>query len=374
MRDWAEIGKSFPHYENWCYKKTFRMDKPTFISLCEEFCIPFMPVRDTQLRPCIPAPKRLAMFLEWVAFGSPYEAIAGKYDVSRAVTFNILHEVAGVLKGRLTARMIRFPVGDDLMRCMEEFEHLCCLPFCAGAMDGTFMKIDKPFVWGDTFYCYKKFPAIIVFACTDASGCFRTVSAGRPGQVGDALTFNFSKLKDKIDKGEWLQVPQQYARRMVLNGVRFKPYLCADSAFALSTHVMKCYEVEEPNIMQLNFNYALIRTRRVVECTFGRWKMRFRIVQNSRLSNPRFAADVALVTCALHNFLEKRGQSIEPNPGEPLPSPFVPSNIAGALPRDDVGAVRLRDVLADHVTRRLQISPAVPMPSYSQVLNGPVEV
>jgi hypothetical protein len=47
--------------------------------------------------------------------------------------------------------MINCPEGADLMRVMnDEFKGLCYLPFCAGAIDGTFMKIEKPREWGDT--------------------------------------------------------------------------------------------------------------------------------------------------------------------------------------------------------------------------------
>jgi len=77
-----------------------------------------------------------------------------------------------------------------------------------------------------------------------------------------------------------------------------KPYICADSAFALSPSVMKCYENVNPNREQ--FNYALIRTRRVVECSFGRLKKRFPILKHSRLPNPIFAGNVAMEDAFLY--------------------------------------------------------------------------
>jgi len=41
------------------------------------------------------------------------------------------------------------------------------------------MKIEKPYNWGDTYYCYKKHMAIILFVRVDARGRFMYVSAGR---------------------------------------------------------------------------------------------------------------------------------------------------------------------------------------------------
>ena len=40
---------------------------------------------------------------------------------------------------------------------MQEFEELCHLERCAGAVDGTFMKINEPKVdFADSYWCYKK--------------------------------------------------------------------------------------------------------------------------------------------------------------------------------------------------------------------------
>jgi hypothetical protein len=39
-------------------------------------------------------------------------------------------------------------------------------------MDGIFMRIEKPYNWGDTYYFYKKHMAIILFVRVDARGRF----------------------------------------------------------------------------------------------------------------------------------------------------------------------------------------------------------
>ena len=51
---------------------------------------------------------------------------------------------------------------------IHEFSGLCSLPCCAGAMNGTFMKIEKPCKWGDAYFCCKKHMAIILFVCVGA--------------------------------------------------------------------------------------------------------------------------------------------------------------------------------------------------------------
>jgi len=71
---------------------------------------------------------------------------------------------------------------------------LCGLPCCGGALDGTFMLITKPSDFGDTYYCYKHFTAIIVLGRVDARGIFTYVNAGRPGSVGDSYMYRHSLL------------------------------------------------------------------------------------------------------------------------------------------------------------------------------------
>ena len=139
----------------------------------------------------------------------------------------------------------------------------------------------------------------------------------------------------------------------LFSGRTVKPFIVADAAFALSDRVMKCYDTANPTPNQFAFNYALIRTRRVVECGFGRVKGRFRILSDSRLQNPRFAADVAMVCFGLHNILERFKCPFEPG----LLPIFEPSDEQGAR-RDSDRALDVRDLLAEHMHAVLGVVPA----------------
>ena len=84
--------------------------------------------------------------------------------------------------------------------------------------------------------------------------------------------------------------------------------MCASSQALQGEHgsMMKC--LDETCYMQpheLTFNYRLIRTRRVIEQACGRLKGRFTTMSNCSLNRIVFAADVALVCCALQNFCER---------------------------------------------------------------------
>ena len=55
--------------------------------------------------------------------------------------------------------------------------------------------------------------------------------------MGEAFTFNHSSLKEKIDAGEWLEGQAQEVQ-----GRLVRPYLVADSAFALTQSLIKGYD------------------------------------------------------------------------------------------------------------------------------------
>ena len=116
--------------------------------------------------------------------------------------------------------------------------------------------IKKPYEFGDTYFCYKKFCAILVLGCVGARGIFTYVNAGRPGSVGDSSAFRHSLLYEKIHSGEWL------AHTSTLIEEDVKPFLVADAPFSLDSTCIKCYNDTGPmSKYNHSFNYSLIRTR-----------------------------------------------------------------------------------------------------------------
>ena len=188
--------------------------------------------------------------------------------------------------------------------------------------------------------------------------------------MGDAATWNNCSLHDQLESR--LQLPDD-VHGILANGTEITPYIVADSAFALRPEVMKCYEVVQPSAAQFNFNYAVIRTRRVVECAFGRLKGRFPLLVNSRLSNPTFAKDVALVACALHNWCEKYADCAIPlstwkeHESTTLQPVFQPLN-----PRVDAASTK-RALLAELMRVKLDMQPVrYEWAKLRTVMHGPV--
>lgn len=194
----------------------------------------------TNLRFAIPAMKRLAVFLDWLASGSTYKSLADKYDISAASCTQIIH--AGVTHFHATAvdDAIRVPAGDELDYVMKRFEELCHLPGVCGAVDGTFVEIAKPVEYGNMYWCYKHMYAITVLAVVDHAGCFSFVDAGMHGSAGDAAVWSQCLLRERLFAGQ-----VYVADELDVRGTDVLPYLVADAAFALHPRVMKCFPEHE---------------------------------------------------------------------------------------------------------------------------------
>ena len=339
------MGRNYPDWEDSQYLQHFRVSKDTFWFLSQTYGKHFKK-EDTRLRRAIPAAKRLAIVLHWLAHASSFSQLAALYAIGKSTVVSIVHQGIDILREKLTPNAILFPTASELEQVMVDFEALCGLPFCAGALDGTFMPIKKPEEFGDTYFCYKKFCSIIVLGCVDARGIFTYVNAGRPGSVGDSYAFRHSLLYEKISSGEWLA----HSSRLI-EGVHVKPFLVADSAFPLDSTCMKCYD--DTGTManyKRSFNYSLIRTRRVVEQAFGRLKGRWRIMDGPcKINDPVLVRKVAMVCCALHNICERHQCPFEPG-WLPDESAFVQTTPANLQATTVIGAAStVRDALARHV-------------------------
>ena len=323
-------GKDPSGYLDKKYVKTFRVNKALFDALYAD-TRDLLEKQDTSLCAAVSAEKRLAILLYWLAHSNTQNELADVFNVGQSTIHNIVHSGVNALVGHLAKKAIKFPQGAELERVMKDFKRLCKLPMCAGAIDGTFMKIIKPSIWGDSFWCYKSHPAIIILAVVDSDGIFTFVDAGRAGSLGDAYTFNHSRLLKKIEDNVWLPGPSK-----TVFGQQIKPYILADSAFGSSEYIIKGYKHPPPPGRPTSFNASVNQGRKVVEQTFGRLKGRFRIVKTNFIRDPEFAAKVAMLCCSLHNLCTRGNvpffDSWLPDPEDYLTDPDLTDDnpVAGA--------------------------------------------
>ena len=234
---------------------------------------------------------------------------------------------------------IRFPTGLELEQVLVDFEALCGLPCCGGALDGSFMPIKKPAEYGHAYFCYKQFNAIIILGCVDARGIFTYVNAGRPGSVGDSYTFRHSHLYQKVTSGEWLAHSPQ-----TIEGVQVNSLLAANAAFPLAC--MKCYKGSGLPPQKHSLNYS------VVEQAFGRLKGRWKVMDgHCKISDPVFVRQFAMVHCGLYNVCERHQCPFEPG-WLPDQRAYVDTTPASLEANVVIGsASSIRDAIAEHIHR-----------------------
>ena len=307
IANWNVMGRDWDvrDWEDAQYRQHLRMTKVAFWKLHRKVGN-HLEKQITKYRLPVSSAKRLAIIVHYLAHALSYATLSLLYGIGTSTTANIIQEGVAVIKHILLPTVIKFPTGQKLRRTMRDFKALCGLPRCAGAIDGTFMRIRKPVLHGDAYWCYKHYTTILVLAVVDGDGKFTYVDAGRAGSLGDAATFHASRLERNILDNTWLTIPERAQNANHILGTYIRPYLVGDAAFPLSPTLMKCFDDRHGPLQphERTFNFRLIRTRRVVEQAFGRLKARFRILEHSNINRPRFAADVALVCCGLHNFCE----------------------------------------------------------------------
>lgn len=180
----------------------------------------------------------------------------------------------------------------------------------------------------------------------DARGIFWYVNAGSPGGCGDACVWNASKLKEDLECSTSYDLPAveiaadgsvqragTQLRPQQRRGARAPPLinslLVGDSAFKGSERLLKGYE-HPATPQQRTFNYSVCLARRVIECAWGRTLARFPVLRHNRIYDPRVAARIAAIACALNNILTRHKCPFERG--------WLPEDMRGSGDDDDAAA------------------------------------
>ena len=145
-KSWQEVGKMYPDWEDSQYVAYLRMPKSVFFTVCGLYGN-FLRRKDTPMRAAIPVEKRMAIHLFWLAYSVSVISVAGLFCIGKSTPVAIVHNDVHVLRKHMISSAILFPAGSELDQVLCDFEALCHLPRCAGALDGTFMDRKAYQVW-----------------------------------------------------------------------------------------------------------------------------------------------------------------------------------------------------------------------------------
>lgn len=115
-----------------------------------------------------------------------------------------------------------------------------------------------------------------------------------PGSVHDATIFQHSRLRRRLEEGE------------------FRPgILLGDSGYPIKKYLLT--PLLHPTTAAENcYNSAHIRTRNIVERVFGVWKRRFPVLSLGMRIKIRTVQDIIVATAVLHNIARNKNEEEPP--------------------------------------------------------------
>lgn len=270
------------------------------------------------------------MGLYHLAYGNSYVTIGPNFNVGKTTVIEAVQDVVDALCD-LKNDYIKFPLTNrDVLATRQTFEDLSDLPNVIGAIDGTHIKIKTPTESGPDYFSRLQQHDVVVQAVADGEKRLLDVAAGFPGSMLDSRVLRNSSLYRRITNNELLVGPT-----VRVGGREIKPVLLGDSAYPLSTWLVKPYHEGTNDPEEINFNKELSRARVSVECAFGMLKGRWRILQKRLDSDIAFTNQIIIACCVLHNFCIEAGDLWdEADDGSDNDFPVRDGNADGADLRD----------------------------------------
>lgn len=241
------------------------------------------------------------IFFRYLATGNDIFSIASSYRVGESTARKVIAETCIAIIKVLASEYLQVPDREKWIDISQGFSEVWNLPNCGGAIDGKHITIRAPSNSGTLFFNYKKTFSIVLMAVCDFQYKFTMVDIGAYGSSHDGGVFEESKLADGLFDGT-LNFPQE---EFVIppSEIQTPIFLVGDSAFPLSSKLMKPYGGNYLDEMKNIFNYRLSRARRIVENAFGILSARWRILYTSISAEPKRVENIVMAVVCLHNFL-----------------------------------------------------------------------
>ncbi|XP_066583739.1 uncharacterized protein [Prorops nasuta] len=181
------------------------------------------------------------------------------------------------------------------------------MPNCFGAIHGKHILLRCPPNSGSLFFNYKKQFSIVLMAASDDLYRFTLVDIGAYGGNSDGGIFECSNIGKSL-KNNQLHLPITLGR--LPNSDNLLPgYFLADSAFPLSSNLMKPYSGNNLSKEQKIYNYRLSRARRTIESAFGIFANRWRVFHTPICLLPQTTEYLILTSVCLHNYIMREEQN-----------------------------------------------------------------
>jgi hypothetical protein len=186
------------------------------------------------------------------------------------------------------------PTKEKLQNIIREYYTRWNFPTCFGAIDGKHCRIKCPENSASSYYCCEKYFCIVLQGVSDADYKFIIFEVGGARRQSDGGTFAASTLYQRLEDNKFNVPDAQYLPNSL---IKVPNVLIGDEAHPLKTYLMRPYPQTNLTPDKLGFNYRLSRTRKCVECTFGIFCAKWRILAKNVETDPVKACILIKAAC-----------------------------------------------------------------------------
>ncbi|CAI5949712.1 unnamed protein product [Closterium sp. NIES-65] len=336
-----------PNYPPETFRKTFRMSRETFMELCD-ILGPLIVKRSTRIREAIPVDIRIGASLWRLATAEPLHLISRRFGLGQTTVHFVSNDVLKALNEVVLPKVVVWPEPGSTRasEISSQFLDLCGLDHASSVAQQlgngkliatlytTHLPINTPrsnlakyHNKQHTERFARPSYSIAMQTAIDANGQFLDLCIGLPGALSDDEVLQQSTLHQKGQAGELQGAKVIGLRSYPLLDWLLVPYPHSDSATWYQTTFNEC--IEKGTAVGKD---AIGRLK-------GRWRILLRRAEGKLHELPRLVG----ACCALHNFLEQKGEAFDPDWAYEAFDDYVPARRADD---ESPAAVAERDELA----------------------------
>jgi nuclease HARBI1 len=246
----------------------------------------------------ISAKTKFLATLRFYATGTFQTAIADFAGLSQPSVSRIVQQVSEAIASKINDFIYMPRNQDEITRNVAGFYNIACFPNVIGTIDCTHVKIaGQGGEDGEIFRNRKQIFSINVQSIANFDLSFQDIVARWSGSVHDSRIFDHSRVKSRLEQGE-------FGHKVLLG----------DGGYKLQTYLMTpLRNAVTPE--EKRYNKAQIHVRNTVERKYGVWKRRFPCLALGLRCKLETTLSVIVACAVLHNFCVQR-KDLQPEVGD----------------------------------------------------------
>uniref|UniRef100_A0A8C1VQM3 DDE Tnp4 domain-containing protein n=1 Tax=Cyprinus carpio TaxID=7962 RepID=A0A8C1VQM3_CYPCA len=260
----------------------FRMPKETFNVLCDQLH-PYINPQITNMLDPVPLEKRVAVTINGLASNVEFHDVANLFGIGTSTACNIFWEVCEALIAP---------------RALDIAAHCSGMGYHTWQMSRHDIPIIAPVSYPTGYFNRKGWYSVLQ-GLVYHTYCFLDFDVGWPEKCHDAYVFECSRLCHKLEDGTFFT---PFSRN--IQGVNIPVLIVADSAYSLTSNIMKPLLEGTARGPRAAYKASLSRARIHVEHAFGCLKGRWQCIMKRNDCQTQNVKYVVSACVVLHNFCE----------------------------------------------------------------------